>query len=103
MVEAYWSTSPGTGWSALPVTSLINHNDELSFRYNDDSVSFTYYTGGAPYTKYPGYPAISPGYATLLFKVIIIPPGLQLNYPAVNWKNAAEVAALPEVKAALSK
>jgi hypothetical protein len=103
MVEAYWSTSIGTGWSALPVSSLVNKGDEMSFRYNDDSVSFTYYTGGAPYTKYPGYPAISPGYATLLFKVIVIPPGLAANYPGVNWKNAAEVATLPEVKAALSK
>jgi len=103
VVEAYWSLSYGSAWNALPVTSLINQYDEMNYRYTNDSVSFTYYTGGAPYTKYPGYPATSPGYATILFKVIVIPPGLAVKYPGVNWKNAAEVATLPEVKAALNK
>jgi hypothetical protein len=102
VVLAYWSLSYGSAWNALPV-SLINQGDAMNYRYTNDSISFTYYTGGAPYTKYPGYPAISPGYATILFKVIVIPPGLEVNYPGVNWKNAAEVATLPEVKAALNK
>lgn len=102
VVEAYWSTSYGSGWNALPVVSLINQGDELNYRYNNDTVSFTYYTGGAPYTKYPGYPAISKGYTTLLFKVLVIPPSLELSHPEINWKNAAEAAALPEVKTALN-
>jgi len=101
-VYAYWCTNLGTGWVALPNPSLINQGDNLSFRYNDDSVSFTYYTGGAPYTKYPGYPATSPAYGTLIFKVVIIPPALALSHPETNWKNAAEVALLPEVQAALT-
>ena len=103
VVEAYWSTSLGGGWSGLPVTSLINRGDEMNYRYNNDSVAFTYYTGGTPYTKYPGYLATSPGFATIIFKVIVIPPGIVLNYPGINWKNAAEVATLPEVQSALNK
>lgn len=102
LVEAYWCTTLGSGWIALPNPSLINTGDNLSFRYNDDSVSFTYYTGGGPYTKYPGYPATSPAFSTLIFKVVVIPPALALNHPGTNWKNAAEVAQLPEVQAALN-
>lgn len=103
VVLAYWSTSYGADWNALPVSSLLNNGDEMSYRYNNDSISFSYYTGGAPYTKYPGYPAASPGYSTLLFKVLIVPPGLALNHPNINWKNISQVAALPEVQAALNK
>lgn len=100
-VVAYWSTSFGSGWIALPNSSLINPGDNLSYRYNDDSVSFTYYTGGGAYTKYPGYPATSPAYGTMIFKVLVIPPALALHYPGTNWKNAAEVATLPEIQTAL--
>lgn len=102
VVQAYWSTSFGSGWNALPNSSLVNQGDQLSYRYNDDSVSFTYYTGGAPYTKYLGYPATSPAFTTIIFKVIVIPPTLTINHPGINWKNAAEVAQLPEVQAALN-
>lgn len=103
VILAYWSTGYGADWNALPVTSLINNNDEMSYRYNNDSISFTYYTGGAPYTKYPGYPATSPAFGSILFKVLIVPPGLAINYPDVNWKNASQVTALPEIQAALNK
>lgn len=102
-VEVYWSTSYTADWNALPVTSLINQGDEMSYRYNEDSVSFTYYTGGASYSKYPGYPATSPQFTTLFFKVVVIPPGLQLNYPGTDWKNASEVASLPPIRAALKR
>lgn len=103
VVEAYWATALATGWSALPVTSLINQGDEMNFRYSYDSVSFTYYTGGGSFSKYPGYPANSPAYNTIYFKLVIIPPSLQLANPGINWKNASEVAALPAVEAALRR
>jgi hypothetical protein len=103
VVLAYWSTGYGADWNALPAAPLINNGDNMNYRYNNDSISFTYYTGGAPYTKYPGYPATSPVFGTILFKVIIVPPGLAVNHPEVNWKNASQAAALPEVQAALNK
>ena len=103
LVLAYWSTAYGADWNALPVSSLVNNGDQMNYRYNDDSIAFTYYTGGAPYTKYPGYLATSPAFATLLFKVLIVPPGLALNHPNINWKNASQVAALPDIQAALNK
>ena len=103
VVLAYWSTGYGADWNALPAAPLINNGDNMNYRYNNDSISFTYYTGGAPYTKYPGYPATSPAFGTILFKVLIVPPGLALNRPNINWKNASEAASLPEIQAALNK
>jgi len=100
-VEAYWCTSLGSGWSPLPVSSLINPGDEMSFRYNDDSTSFTYYTGGTD-VQPPSFYTTPNNYSTIIFKVTVIPPSIQVKYPGTNWQNAAEVALLPEVRAALN-
>jgi hypothetical protein len=93
-VEAYWSVS-SSGWLALPDANLFINGDELSYGYDNGVVTFSYY----------GNPANSPAayYPTIYFKVTVIPPSIQVKYPGVNWKNAQEVAQLPEVKAALYK
>jgi hypothetical protein len=97
-VVVYWNNNINEGWMPLPVPSLINQGDQMSYRYNDDSVSFTYYTGGTAVAA----PSSYSNYATIYFKVAVIPPALQLKYPGTNWKDAAEVATLPEVQAALN-
>jgi len=98
-VDVYWSNS-SSGWLALPVTNLISSGDELSYGFNDNSITFSYYTGGANSNP----PSFYTLYSTIYFKVTVIPPAIQVKYPNVNWKNAAEVAAnVPEVQAALAK
>ena len=98
-VDVYWSNS-SSGWLALPVTSLIYSGDELSYGFNNNSITFSYYTG----PLYSNPPSFYTAYSTIYFKVTVIPPSIQVKYPNVNFKNAAEVAAnVPEVQAALAK
>ena len=91
-IEVYWNTTLGSGWFTLPVTSLIAGGDELTYGFTDNSITFTYYGGSDPSLT------ISPIY----FKVTVIPPAIKAKHPNTNWKNAAEVALLPEVQASLS-
>ncbi len=96
-VEVYWSNA-ASGWLALPVTSLISTGDELSYGYDNNSITFSYYTGGSAVLP----PSAYNGYGTIYFKVTVIHPAVQVKYPNTNWKNAAEVANIPEVHAALT-
>jgi hypothetical protein len=98
-VLCYWSTA-SSGWLSMPVTNLLggNYGDELSFGYTNGFVTFTYYTGGT--NTLP--PSSYSGFTTIYFKVTVIPPSMQHRYPGTNWKNASEVAKIPEVQAALN-
>ncbi len=95
-VEVYWATPSVTGWLALPATGIYNAGDELSYGFADNSITFNYYTGGS---SSPNLPPSE--YNTIYFKVTVIPPSIQVKYPGTNWKNASEVANIPEVHDAL--
>ena len=94
-VEVYWNTSLNNGWLSMPATSIFNTGDELGYGFNDNSITFTYFSNGSPNS--PSY-----YYSNIYFKVTVIPPAIQVKYPGTNWKNAAEVAQIPEVRASLN-
>jgi hypothetical protein len=92
-VEAYWSNS-SSGWLALPFSNLDVSGDQLSYGFDNNSVTFSYYGNS-------NSPDVYTYTQVIYFKVTVIPPAIQVKYPGTNWKNAAEVAQIPEVKAAL--
>jgi hypothetical protein len=98
VVEVYWNNSSGAGWLSMPYPGLVVNGDLLSYGYNDNSITFQYWTGGTNTLPPSSYVGLS----TLYFKVTVIPPAIQKRYPGTNWKNAAEVAKIPEVATALN-
>jgi hypothetical protein len=95
-VLAYWDNGGSGGWIALPFSNININGDQFSFGYTNGSITFTYYGNANPPNDYTNT-------LTVYFKVTVIPPAIQVKYPKVNWKNAAEALTVPEVQAALAK
>jgi hypothetical protein len=97
-VEVYLSINGGTNWVALPFT-----------QYASTDYIWTYVTGDflvEPHWEYNGVglgsdPNTVYG-TTCEFNVVCIAPATINAHPNTNWKNAAEVAQLPEVQAYLN-
>jgi hypothetical protein len=71
------------------------------------TVNLAYLDGGVLYYFYPNVllcysnPNSILVTTTLDFNIVDIPPSIQVKYPAIDWRNAREVANLPEVAAVL--
>lgn len=101
MVNVYFTlgSAPIPAYVALPYVGVFNGTDELWYNFNTGYyIQLNYFAdvGGT-------ISSANPPDKTVYFNVAIIPPAIQVKYPNVNWKNAAEVTQLPEYKAALAK
>ncbi len=92
-ISVYVSTDQIT-WFDIPSPGLMINGVNiaaLNYGYSTSSVTFNEDSAIAPAPS-----------NTLFFKVVAIPPVIMKRHPNTNWKNAAEVAQLPEVKAVLN-
>jgi len=99
-VAVYVSIDAGTTWNSIPATYVGSVENafwsfatqtgivQVNFEWNDMGED------GDPNSTYA---------TTIEIKVVCIAPAMIVKYPNTNWKNLAEVSALPEVKAVLNK
>jgi hypothetical protein len=86
-------SSNGSNFTPLPLNSVYYESDELNFNYQTGyNIQLTYYN--------PSEVALT---GTLYYNIADIPPAALNAHPTTNWQNWNEVAALPEVQAALHK
>jgi hypothetical protein len=96
-VEVYMSGNSGVDWYAMPYTvygSIGNYIAGYSFGLNEVQVTWIYNSAGSGSSP-------SQYYGSTLVNVICIAPSMIKRYPNINWKNAAEVAQIPEVASVL--
>jgi len=97
-VEVYMSGNSGVDWYALPYTvygSVANYICGYSFGLNMVQVTWIYNSAGSGNSP-------SQYYGSTLVNVICIAPATVKKHSKTNWKNASEVALLPEVQSVLN-
>lgn len=94
-VSLLYSTDE-TNWFGLPYIGNTVGDVDINYVVNSSNIQVEY----VPQT---GAFSIAAPSGTVYVQVSIIPPAIQVKYPNVNWKDALEVANLPEVQAALAK
>jgi hypothetical protein len=94
-VSILYSDDNAAHWLGLPYVGNVTGDADINYVISSSAIQIQY----VPQT---GAPSIVAPANTVFIQASLVPPVIQAIHPNINWKNANEVAQLPEVQAAKS-
>lgn len=70
-----------TSWSGLPISTVVNSGDEMSYTYMNGQMIFEYGYTSAPTD-------------TLYFKIVVISPTVMKQHPNTNWNDYDQIQSI---------
>lgn len=94
-VSILFSDDNAAQWIGLPYVGNVTGDPDINYLISSSAIQIQY----VPQTNGPSI--VAPA-NTVYVQASLVPPVIQALHPNINWKNANEVAQLPEVQAAKS-